>query len=533
MKTNLFKGTFRFTKLLFRQEKIKTFIWILCLVLVTIAAASSYPTVYKTFEEQMAFGMTMKNPAMIAMIGPGYALENYNLGAIFANEMLLFTAITVAVMNIFLVGGATRNDEENGILEMVRSLPVGKLSYLSASMIVTFVINLLLSIVISIGLLVTGIDDITVNGAFLYGFILGSTGFIFGAITAFSSQLSETSRGTIGLSFGLLLTFYMIRAIGDVSVDFISYLSPLGWVVRTDVFVTNMWWPVILMFTFSIIFISLAFYLNMIRDIGTGFLPTLKGKAHASKFLKSPFGLIVRLQKTSLIAWSIGLFLLGASFGAILGELETFFSENDLIKEILPKGDGTLIEQFISMIIMIFSFMTIIPGMMSLLRINSEEKKNRTEYFYSNVVSRNKLLGNYYIIALIETIFMQLLVALGIWVIGTNIVEGGLSLSTILSSSFAYFPAFLVIFSLVCLCIGIYPKASIAVWLYYAFSFVLAYLANLLNLPEWVRKISVYAHIPQIPLEDFKLLPSIILIVISIILTFIGFYGYNKRDIQG
>ena len=52
---------------------------------------------------------------MKAMIGIGYEMEDMSVGAVFAIEMLLFSAIAVAVMNILIVSsskGPTKKKEE-------------------------------------------------------------------------------------------------------------------------------------------------------------------------------------------------------------------------------------------------------------------------------------------------------------------------------------------------------------------------------------------------------------------------------------
>lgn len=122
MLENLFKGTGPITKLILKQNRFKIVVWLLSLVIVTLAVASAYPGVYKSEQDIMAYALTMDNPAMIAMLGPGYDAADYNTASIFANEMLIFTLIAVAVMNILLVSRATRADEEDGQMELVTCL---------------------------------------------------------------------------------------------------------------------------------------------------------------------------------------------------------------------------------------------------------------------------------------------------------------------------------------------------------------------------------------------------------------------------
>ncbi|MFP3491096.1 ABC transporter permease, partial [Staphylococcus sp. SIMBA_130] len=75
-----------------------------------------------------------------------------------------------------------------------------------------------------------------------------------------------------------------------------------------------------------------------IRDLESGFIPERAGKRSASVFLQTTMGLAFRLQRTNLIAWAIGIFLLSASFGAILGDLEVYFSDNEFVQAFLAEG---------------------------------------------------------------------------------------------------------------------------------------------------------------------------------------------------
>ena len=136
MDSLVFHGTGFLTKLILRQNRLKLFLWLIGLIGITVGTASVYPGVYPDQESLMAYALTANNPSMVAMLGPGYELEDYNLGTAFAMDMLIFTAIAAGIMNILLVGKSTRADEESGLTEVIRSLPIGRLSNLSATMIV-------------------------------------------------------------------------------------------------------------------------------------------------------------------------------------------------------------------------------------------------------------------------------------------------------------------------------------------------------------------------------------------------------------
>ncbi|WP_404451494.1 ABC-2 transporter permease [Virgibacillus necropolis] len=536
MYTHLFKGTAKLTRLIFRQQRFKILVWLLGLIVVTLAAAAAYPGMYKDEQAIHAFSVTMDNPAMIAMVGPGYVGEEYlnSIGTLFANEMLLFTAIAVAIMSILLVAQSTRADEEDGRTEMVRALPVGRLSYVSATMIVLIVTNVLLALLTGIGLVALGIEGVHVEGSFLYGSILGSTGLVFAGFTVIVAQLAETSRGTTMLSFAVLIVAYLVRAIGDVSNETLSYLSPLGWAVRTDVFAGNSWWTVFLPLALCLVSTIVALYLSSIRDLDAGFIPVKGGRMHASPLLQTPFGLILRLQRITIIAWAIGMFALAASFGSILGDLETYFADIEFMQAFLTEESGyTMTEQFIVLLMAIMSLISTIPAVMIVLKLKGEENKNRTEHFFSRAVSRTHLLGSYSILAILVSFIMQSLVAIGLWSASVTVMEDALTFGTTFGSALVYLPAMWIVVGLAVLLIGLIPKLTGFVWLYVVYSFIVVYLGRLLDFPKWMNGLSVFEHVPQIPVEDMDLIKVTVLTIIAIVMTFAGIIGYNKRDIAG
>jgi len=534
MASKLYNETGSLTRFIIRRDRIRIPIWLLSLSSVTFLTAISFRDLYVTDLDRQAIAETMRNPAMTAMVGKGYGLDHYTNGAMMAHQMLLFTAIIVGLMSILLFARHTRADEEDGRIELIRSLPVGRLSNLSATILVLVGTNVLLALFIGLGLYSLRIESMDLNGSLLYGAGLGVTGIFFTAITAVFAQLAENSRGTIGLSFAVLGASYLIRAIGDVSNETLSWFSPFGWVLSAEVYVNNYWLPILLTIGASIVFFVLAYYLNAIRDLGAGFLPSRPGKKHASLFLQSPLGLASRLQRTGIIAWAIGMFILGASYGSVLGDIESFFKDIDIMNEILTSAEGfSLTEQFISMLMSILAMISTIPALMGILKLKGEEGKNRTEHLLSRAVSRTRLLTSYLIVALGIGYLSLSMASIGLWSAGAAVMDDGIAFSTIYSAAMVYLPAMWVMIGLAVLFIGLAPGFSGLVWIYLLYSFIVVYLGKLLQFPDWMSNLSPYGHIPQLPVEDMDFMIVLILTIIAIAMSVIGFIFYNKRDIHG
>src|SRR5699024_11812669 len=99
--------------------------WVIGILGISIVVALAYPEIYTSKEDIMGFAITMDNPAMIAMLGSGYETESFNLGAIFANEMLMFTLIALATIDILLMCKSRRVDEQDGRLKYNLYLQLG------------------------------------------------------------------------------------------------------------------------------------------------------------------------------------------------------------------------------------------------------------------------------------------------------------------------------------------------------------------------------------------------------------------------
>lgn len=531
-----FKGTGNLIALIFRQQRFKIFIWTVILVGITLAVAKAYPDIYPDEASRNAAYMTLDNPAMVAMLGIGYELEDYVsvIGAVFATEMLLFTAIAFAIMSILLVAQATRGDEETGRVEMIQALSVGKLSYTTAVMFMNVSTNVLLALLIGFGIRLLNIEGMELSSSLLYGATLGATGIAFGAFTAMFAQLSESVRTTTMFSLFVLIGAYLLRAVGDVSNEVLSSLSPLGWTVRTGVFVDDNWWPVILLCLLAMILGMIAFYLQAIRDVGAGIFAARNGRPNASVILQNPLGLNFWMQKTNISAWLLVILALSGSFGAILGELETYLVEIDIIGEFIDmNSEDTLAEQFVALIIAIMTLIATIPAVITVLKLKSEEKNQLTENIYSRAVSRVSVLSSYILLAVIVSFLMQTMIALGLWSASQSVMEDALSFQSTFKAAYVYLPAIWVVIGSTVILIGVVPKLTSLIWLYIAYCFVVLYLGGMLDFPEWMNQLSLYHYVPQIPIDEMNMTITFSLTMLAIGLSIIGSIAYRKRDLIG
>ena len=530
-----FSGTAALTFFFLKRDRLFILLWILGMAALTISIAAMLSDMFGTDEDRILMAETMKNPAMIAMCGPCYDYENYNNGAMYTQMMLIWCALLWAVMNIFLVIRHTRRDEEEGRLEMIRALPVGRHAVLLSVTIIVLLVNLSMSLVIGFGLYALNIEDMRLYGSLLFGFCIGITGILFAALTFVSAQISSGARAAAGYALGLLGLYYLIRAFGDISMETASLISPLGLICRTEAYVGNRLYPLLILTLVSAILFALGFRLNSKRDIGQGILSAKRGRSHASPLLSGSIGLSLKLLKTTLIAWSVAVFVFGAAYGSIFGDIEMFIDSSDLIKQVLmsdPNGNTTM--QFVDTLLVIMSIISTIAVVIIINRLSAEEKRGHIEDLLSRNVSRFKLMGGYILIALIFSVILQILTVIGLWSASYMVIDESFNFAILLKSAMMYVPAMFVFAGLASALIGVIPGSLIIVWIFLGYCFFIDYLGNLLNVPQWMKDMTPFGQVPKYGLgtEEYDITATAVMFGITAVLITIGLIGFRNRDIK-
>ncbi len=525
----MFKNNLLLCRLIFRRDRLRSLLWLAGMLGLVVGFGSAVPGMYPTQPERLVMAETMKNPAMIAMLGPVYESGGYTTGALYTNFMALWSAAIMGVMNIFLVVRHTRQDEERGRIEVIRSLPVGRLSNLSAVLTAAVILNLVFALLMGGGLAILGVESMDAVGSMLFGLSMGATGLLFAAVTAVFCQLCANPRTAQGLSFAFLVVAFMVRAMGDMQSELLACISPLGLILRTKAYTENQWWPVWVTLLISMVTTAVAFWLCGIRDMGEGLIPARPGKRAAAPYLSNASGLAWRLLRTSIIVWILVIPLLGMSYGSIMGDMEAFISTNELFKMIFPDGDPA---QFISFLMVIMSILGTIPILQFILKARSQESGGYAENVLGRAASRYDQLWGYFLIALVAGVLMPFLNAVGFWAGSTPVMENPIAFTVFFQASMVYVPAIWFMLGIAMVLIAYLPRFTAFAWVYLGYAFFIIYIGSVMKLPEWLGKLSPFGYIPKLPMEDFNMASFIILSAIAAVMYVLGFIGYRRRDMK-
>lgn len=537
MENRNYHRTLFLTRFSLKRDWVKLTTWSALLVVLFASIAAKFTSIYDTQASIDEIVKTLKSPSMISLFGKLPGSGPYTTADVFAGEMTVFMAIMAAIMNFSIIIKNTRGDEDSGLLEIVQSHSVGKLSNLSSSLIELLIINTIIGFLYSIGLQIADLPGTDLNGNFLLGLGLGAAGFMYATIAAFFSQLVDNSRSAIILSYIVLGVMYIARMTTDVSHPKATWFIPFGWVEKFSTYQDNNWLPVFLMLALSLILSIASLWINNHRDIGSGIIATRPGRANASVFLRGPLSLFWRLHRTSIIVWVIGLLILGFTYGSIFNTIGDILKTNPAMKQLvgaseINKANVMIIKQFVALLMIIFGVLALFPGMQIINYLKSGENKGYLELIHSKPVSRNYLFTSVLILGALTSIAALFAGMWGLQLGGASVMKHPIELSVFLKGFYAYIPPVLIMLAIAAFIVGWLPKITSVSYLYAGFALFVEYFGKLIDLPKWVSKLTPFGYITKVPVHKMDIETFWWQLAIAAILIILGYIGYHIRDLN-
>jgi ABC-2 type transport system permease protein len=527
-----FSGTGTLIRFMLRRDRIRIPLWIAGIVGFVLAFAAAVPGIYPTVEDRQARADLWETPVANLMRGPGYGLDDYTFGVMIAAEIMLYVAIAAALMSIFLIVRHTRREEETGRLELIRSSVVGHYAQPTAAFTVVVAAHLVIAALIALLLPLVG-EDMAFGGSLAFGVGVAVAGIVFAGVALVTSQVSEFGRSASSMAATVLAGAFLIRAVGDVQWGTLSWFSPIAWPQEMRPFVDERWLPVLLGVLLTGVLVTAAFALSSHRDVAAGIVRPKPGPANASRVLANPFGFAFQQLRGSLIGWSAGLIVLGATFGSTIGELSDWAAENPGLSELLEAFQGvTVLESFLGFLVMAMALITAGFAIPAALRARSEENEGHAESVLSTALARSWWLGSYLLVAMLGSAFVLLMgsAALGILTaIDQN--DGGLFLQ-VMGAALAYIPAIWTLIGVASVLFGVVPRFLALVWVVFLYAMIVGLFGDLLNIPSWMYNLSPYEHVPELPGGEFTVLSVIVLTLVALGLIVAGMIGFGRRDLR-
>ncbi|MEQ8437630.1 MAG: hypothetical protein RIB65_09050 [Ilumatobacter fluminis] len=523
------EGTFGLVRANLRRDRVRIGVWIAGITAMVAVSAQSVKALFPTQADLDAAAASSDNPAIVAFQGPPYGLDT--VGGQVAFQIGAPGLVLVGLMALLQTGRLTRSEEEAGRLELVRSLPVGRHAPTLAAGIVVGAMCLAVGVLTALALALQGLP---LAGSVCFGVGYAAVGAVFMAITLVTAQMSENPRVANGMAGLALGASFILRAVGDAGENFLSWLSPIGWSQQTRAFADERWWPFLLSFGATALLFVVATKLENHRDLGAGLVAPKAGADRATPRLSSPFALALRLQRGSVAAWAGGTAALALVYGGLTSAIEEFIDDNPQLEDFFAQTGGDVADITSSYLATSAQVTALIGSgyvIQSVLRLRSEETRERTEPVLATATSRWRYWVGHLGVAVGGTLVVLLLSGLVLGISSAAVMGDGSLFGDGVTAVLAYFPAVLVMAGVPALTVGLFPKFSAVAWAMLMLTFVVSFFGTLLELPDWVLAVSPFDHIALVPVETMSVASVTGLCLVAAALLGVGLATYQRRDI--
>jgi ABC-2 type transport system permease protein len=531
-RSSAFAGTRYLLRLYLRRDRVVLPLWVLLLsVPLATVYVGSTEAVYPTQADRSALvSSIMASPAQRAMYGQIY---NDGLGATGIWKAGMFHLL-IAVAAILTVIRHTRADEEAGRTELLDSTAVGRFASLTAALVLAAAGSLLTGLIGAAGLLTL---DVPAAGSVAFGLALACSGLVFTAVAGVAAQLSPSARFARGAAFSMLAAAFSLRAVGDAGTraEFLTWLSPLGWSLQVRPYAGDRFWVLVLHVALTVALVIVAYRLLARRDVGAGLFAERPGPPRAARYLSGATALAWRLDRGSLVLWTVGLCLYGLLIGSVTHGIGDEIGNSAVARDMVSRLGGTdAMEQ--AFIAVAFSMLAMVASAFAIsltLRLHQEESSSRTETLLAGAVSRTRWLASHLVFAIGGSATAMLIAGL-VTGLTYGASAGDLTgkLPTVLGTAAVQLPAVWLSVAVTVALFGLLPRLASTAWAVLV-AFVAVYLlGSLAGSPQWLVDLEPFTHIPHVGTGEFAAAPLGWLLAIDVTLITLGVIAFRHRDLR-
>ncbi|MFF4907570.1 ABC transporter permease [Streptomyces sp. NPDC001260] len=505
-----------------RRDRLMIPVWVAVNTLMVLSMPNTLRTLYGTPAERAdLIHQVATNASFRALIGPVF---DDSVGALTAWRVGVYAGVLAAITSLLVVVRHTRDEEESGRQELLSSGAVGRRASLTAALLAAAVANAVLALLVVAGLAGQG-----AVGALAFGLGLAAVGMVFATAAAIVAQLTESARLARGLTAGVLGTAFVLRAAGDSATtdgsSVWTWLSPLGWLENLRAYAGERWWVLVLFAAAIALQAAVAYGLAGRRDIGMSFLPTRPGPSVGR--LGTAGALAWRLQRGSVLGWSLAFFVVGVVYGGLTDGVADIVGDNENARRIFERmgGQSALTNAFLAAMVGMMGLVAALYIVGSVLRLYGEETSGRAEPVLANPVGRLRWATGHLVIAFGGSVLLMLVTGLGF------IVGYGKEAGPILGACLVQLPAVWVIGGLAVLLYGVLPRAATAAWGVAGAVLLIGWVGPALDAPRAVLDLSPFGHLPKLPGGGMQWGPVLVLLALAVTLVATGLTGLRRRDL--
>ena len=511
--------------------------WLLPLIGLMAITVPAYRATYPDSTElEMLAGPMRANLGLRMMYG--IVPEPFTFGAFAQWETGMWLALLGSVMTVLLAVRLTRAGEDDGTLELIRSSGLPTRVPTAAAATVVGIASFLLGAGTTLALLLSRlyVEDLAVTGAILTGAAITLTTAASGAVGLWVAQIAGTPRGARGLGMAYVAVAFAVRAYADVrEIDWLRWLSPLGWRDIVNPYSGDRVWPLVVMLVVTVALMAGAVAVSGARDLGAVW-PAREGRrrtADRDHRGLNPMGLRLRLERGTLIGWTIAMALLSVFMMAMTGEMGELLDASPGTRELIEMiSSGTSMEAiFVEMLSVMLGIILCAAAIQVALSAHTDEKEGLLSLEWASGGRRARPFLLAWLVAVGLVVVMCVISSpLGAWAAEQSSGAEGIGGDAAWAIA-GKAPAAIGMVGIAVALSAALPKLTWLAWIPLAASGFLSYLGGLFEfIPQWVLDASMLAQSPRQPDGTETWTGTIVLLAIGVGGAIIAAALAQKRD---
>jgi ABC-2 type transport system permease protein len=426
-----------------------------------------------------------------------------------------------------------RAEEDAGRQELVLAAPVGRRRAFTAD---------LLAIGAGAGVLWLGsfvglaAAKLSLGPSAYLALAVATVALVFAGVGALVSQLAPTRRLALELGSAALAAAFLLRVADTASsLDWLCWLTPRGWAEEMRAFTGAQPAVLPLALAAAAALLVAAGRLALRRDVGVGLLRSSDTAPPRTELLSSPTAHALRLERGSLVAWLVG----SGFFALVMGVLSDSVSAANVSKSLdrqLEKLGGASITTASGYLGFAFLFFILLVSLFACSQIAAarhEEADQRLETLFALPVGRRKWLLGRLLLAAASTAAIALAVGLLAWA-GAASQGANVSLGDMIAAGANSLPAALLFLALAALAFTVIPRATTGIsYGLVLVAFVWELFGSLLDVPDWVLRLSPFHDIGLVPAEAFDAGAALAMLAIAALAALVAVRTFERRDLAG
>jgi ABC-2 type transport system permease protein len=518
--------------LMVRRHRVLLASWLVLLVAMSGGTVSAYQSTYTTPDQRrIATELAQHNAATTLLYGnladPG------SPALMFSWEIGAFATILAAIMAVLVATALTRATEDDGTLELVRSSGVDPRLPLRAALTVLLLVavSLAAGCAAAAGVSVGHVDGVTWPGAVAFGAVVGLTFLLVGVLTVVLAQVAPTAGGTRVLGFAAVGAAFVVRAIADTQhLAELNWITPLGLRATVRPFAQTRWWVLATAAVVALALAQLATVLSSRREYRAGLLRQ-RDRRDTRLNVRSVFGLTRRLSRPSLVTWTVAVAVIGTLFSA-MGSGVTQQSRNGDLGGFLGAqlGTGDPIAGFFAYSGTVVGMMVATYAVLSVLRSRHDEADGLIDTVLATGIRRWTPLASQVAVTALGSAVILVTTGALTAVVAPRFING----SDVAILAFAYvvgqWPAAMAAAGWTALLVGRWPRATWLSWVPLVVGGTFALLGQLLGIPQRIRDLGIFQHVPDVTAPNPNGLPLLVLLTLAAGACLLGAVGTTRRD---